>query len=60
MDQRQPSREGKIGSHDRRWYFYPNSGLNDIPCLREAGIGISIKAKSELMWSSYKKTSTKS
>ena len=24
------------------------SGLNDIPCLQEAGIGISINAKSEL------------
>ena len=23
-------------------------GLNDIPCLQEAGIGISINAKSEL------------
>jgi P-type Cu+ transporter len=23
-------------------------GLNDIPCLREAAIGISINAKSEL------------
>lgn len=26
----------------------PNLGLNDIPCLQEAGIGISINAKSEL------------
>ena len=25
-----------------------DSGLNDIPCLQEAGIGISINAKSEL------------
>ena len=32
----------------RRRYFRCYLGLNDIPCLQEAGIGISINAKSEL------------
>ncbi|CAM6004692.1 unnamed protein product [Sphagnum balticum] len=40
----QPAR----GHYDRRRYYLSHLGLNDIPCLQEAGIGISINAKSEL------------
>ena len=48
MDQRCPRRWQKSCNYDWRWYFLNYLGLNDIPCLQEAGIGISINAKSEL------------
>jgi len=48
MDQANSIKIWLIDHNGWRWYYYNNLGLNDIPCLQEAGIGISINAKSEL------------
>ena len=38
----------EVQKDDEKVAIMIGDGLNDIPCLQEAGIGMSINAKSEL------------
>ena len=48
LDKRPPKRWQRKRDYGGRRYLLNHLGLNDIPCLQEASIGISINAKSEL------------